>query len=48
MLYVIIYKKYYSLYIMAEIAIPIIALGGLYIFSNQKDKKENYKNTLSR
>ena len=29
---------------MAEIAIPIIALGGLYIFSNQKDKKENYKN----
>ncbi len=29
---------------MAEIAIPIIALGGLYIFSNQKDKKENYTN----
>jgi hypothetical protein len=27
MLYVIIYKKYYSLYIMAEVALPILALG---------------------
>ncbi len=29
---------------MAEVAIPLIALGGLYIFSNQKDKKEEYSN----
>tara|TARA_Y100000389_G_C17459346_1_gene520502 strand:+ start:1758 stop:3575 length:1818 start_codon:yes stop_codon:yes gene_type:complete len=29
---------------MAEIALPIIALGGLYIMSNQKEKKENYSN----
>ena len=29
---------------MAEIAIPLIALGGMYIFSNYKDNKEGYEN----
>lgn len=47
MLYVIIYKKYYSLYIMAEVALPILALGGLYIYSNTSDKdkkRDNFTN----
>ena len=47
MLYVIIYKKYYSLYIMAEVALPILALGGFYIYSNsgdKKNKKDNFTN----
>jgi hypothetical protein len=29
-----------------EIAIPIIALGGLYVISNQKNKKESFNNRL--
>ena len=47
MQYVIIYKKYYSLYIMAEVALPILALGGFYIYSNsgdKKNKKDNFTN----
>ena len=47
MLYVIIYKKYYSLYKMAEVALPILALGGFYIYSNSGDKnkkKDNFTN----
>ena len=44
-----IYKKYYSLYIMAELALPLIGLGALYVISNkEKDKKcptnENFIN----
>ena len=29
---------------MAEIAIPLIVLGGLYLISNKDDEKENYRN----
>lgn len=36
-------KKYYSLYIMAELALPLLALGGLYIYSNSDKDKKNKK-----
>ena len=29
---------------MAEIALPLVALGGLYLVSNQKKEKENFAN----
>ena len=27
-----------------ELAVPLVALGGLYVASNQENKKEGYKN----
>ena len=35
--------KYNSLYIMAEIAIPLIGLGALYVFSNKNNKNSGKK-----
>lgn len=32
---------------MAELALPILALGGLYIYSNQDDKKKNKKENFT-
>ena len=37
-------KKYYSLYIMAEIVLPLIALGSFYIYSNKDKEEENFSN----
>ena len=35
------YIKYiYNIYINMEIAVPLLALGGLYVASNQENKKE--------
>ena len=35
--------KYNSLYIMAEIAIPLIGLGALYVFSNKNNKNNGMR-----
>ena len=32
---------------MAEIAIPIAVLGGMYIISNKNNKKENFKSQIN-
>ena len=32
---------------MAEIAIPIAVLGGVYIISNKNNKKENFKSQIN-
>jgi hypothetical protein len=38
------YIKYiYNIYINMEIAVPLLALGGLYVASNQENKKEGYE-----
>ena len=42
-------RKYVVLYIMAEIAIPMLALGSMYILANQNQRKsENYENLNNR
>lgn len=37
------WKKYITIYIIMELAIPLVALGGFYVISNQS-KKEGYEN----
>jgi len=39
----VIYKKKYFIYITMELAIPILALGGAYVISNQNNNQEKVK-----